>query len=327
MGLVLVFDLDQTIIDSSDPYLFNRPNTPDGMRIFKSRAKYMLNFRLVNDVIKRAVKLRGLKDASGNDKLSGIFLLTNNSSKLMVSGVNSVLIDEVSKETPNQAVGKYMTDLNKDPDTEGMPDQPYFFDSILMREHSGRTLGADPHNPLKNLEDVKKMLGFIGVEMSEEELKRNTFFFDDMDHPGMTLGGQYIKISPPFKKWMDDDTNYTPILQRLSELDGQPLTKPLPSFKPIVKSPLTISRMPSKPLKLVKQRTYGRNRSNTMNNRVNNMELPLSEQETKVRPLVKSRPSISSIFTNKPSKGGSRTKGSSRTRKNGRNKTRKSLRK
>ena len=298
MGLVLVFDLDQTIIDSSDPYLFNRPNTPEGITELKKRANGLLNFRLVNDVIKRAARLRG------TDKITGIFLLTNNSSKIMVSAVDSVLRDTVARENPEGSIGKYKTSANKDPDTQGMPNQPYFFDSILMREHSGRTPGSEVNNPVKNLEDVKRMLGFIGVKMSDEEIRKNTFFFDDMDHPGMTLGDQYIKIYPPFKKYTLDYTHYDLILQKLSELDGKPAVRPLPKFTPV--SPT-----------LVNLRKPGRPRSGAMNNRVNNMELPLPQEST-IRHNAKAKPSLFSIF---------KSSGGFRTRKNRRNKSRKLLRK
>lgn len=271
MGLVLVFDLDQTIIDSSDPFLFNRPNTLDGIAQLKGRARGLLNFRLVNDVIQRAAKLRGKKDASGNDLLSGIFLLTNNSSEMMVSSVDSVLRDEVvanNPEHPSVANGKYMTPYNTDKNTEGMPSQKYFFDSIMMRQHKLRTPSLDKQSSVKNLNDVKNMLGFINVEMTDKEIQKNTFFFDDMDHPGMTLGNQYIKIVPPFKIGLQDETKYEPVLQRLSELDGQPVTLSLPQ------PDLTVS------------------------------EKPPTAQESTVRPDAKKRASILNVFTAKPSPSG-----------------------
>jgi hypothetical protein len=248
MGLILVFDLDQTIIDSSDPFLFNRPNTPEGIRELKEKAEGLLNFKLVNNVIKRAAKLRGKKDASGNDLLTGIFLLTNNSSKIMVSSVDSVLYELVkanNPENPEVALGKYMTELNTDLYTQGMPIQPYFFDSIMMREHKYRkrgVTGVDKHDPVKNLNDVKNMLGFINVRMTNEEIQKNTFFFDDMDHPGMTLGDQYILIFPAFRRGPIDNTKYDLILQRLSELDGEPATL-VPASEPN----LRVSPIPSVP--------------------------------------------------------------------------------
>jgi hypothetical protein len=333
MGLVLVFDLDQTIIDSSDPYLFNRPNTVDGIRELKFRAKSLLNFRLVNDVIKRAARLRRLKDASGNDILSGIFLLTNNSSKIMVSAIDSVIREEIAAKNPEVSVGKYMSENNIDPDTQGMPRQDYFFDSILMREHRMRTPGVpevDEHNPVKNLDDVKRMLAFIGVKLSDEDLRHNTFFFDDMEHPGMRLlGGGYIKITPPFRRDMRDDTNYEPVLRRLSELDGQPIVPPkltraerLAQSQGSAKPPLTVVR--SVPAPLPVQRTVGRNRSNTMNEGAgNNMGLPPPPQEVTVRRAPTLRGTLSSLFSRTPS-GGSRFR---RTRRNRRNKSRKRLRK
>jgi len=345
MGLVLVFDLDQTIIDSSDPFLFNRPNTPDGIRELRFRARQLLNGKLLSDVIKRAARLRGVKDASGNDILSGIFLLTNNSSKIMVSGVDSVIRDEVAIRNPGGSVGKYKTMENIDPDIQGMPDQPYFFDSILMREHRTRTPGTpgvDPHNPVKNLDDVKRMLAYIGVNLSDEELRQNTFFFDDMDHPGMTLGENYIKIVPPYTSYMRDDTNYQPVLRRLSELDGEPMIPPkLTKAQRLAQTPATLTvKAP-----IEKQRKFGRNRSNTMNEAINNMELPRAQQESTVRPQARARGTLSGLFSatssptsptlsvsspgSEPSSpsGGSRSSRLRRTRKNRSNKSRKRLRK
>jgi hypothetical protein len=264
MGLVLVFDLDQTIIDSSGEGLFNEPDTLHGIETLKKSAKKLLNFRLVNDVIQRAAKLRGKKDSSGNDLLSGIFLLTNNSSKIMVSSVDSVLhelVKENNPENPKVAKGKYMSPYNTDENTEGMPSQAYFFDSIMMRQHPLRTPSLDKQSSVKNLNDVKNMLGFIGVTMTDEEIQKNTFFFDDLDHPGMTLGKQYIKIRPPFKIALQDQTNYEPVLQRLSELDGQPMTPSLP-------------------------------------------EPDVTPQESTVRPVANKRASILTMFPPKPSPPG-----------------------
>ena len=42
MGIVLVFDLDQTILDSSDPYLFERPNTEEARVIIKQKIREAL---------------------------------------------------------------------------------------------------------------------------------------------------------------------------------------------------------------------------------------------------------------------------------------------
>ena len=54
MGLVLVFDLDQTILDSSDPKFFDNSLTPD---VLKEMIKKNLNMNIVNLLI-RASKLR-----------------------------------------------------------------------------------------------------------------------------------------------------------------------------------------------------------------------------------------------------------------------------
>jgi len=96
MGLILVFDMDQTILDSSDPYLFERPPTPEAHIILKEKIRLALNWNVVN-LMKRAAKLR----PSG--QVSAICLLTNNSSTILVSAVDEVLFEETGSK------GKYKT--------------------------------------------------------------------------------------------------------------------------------------------------------------------------------------------------------------------------
>jgi hypothetical protein len=183
MGLVLVFDLDQTIIDSSHPIFFDPSVTPEEM---EKKVTQSLNDTVIT-ILKRAAKLRP-------DKVS-ILLLTNNSVTRFISAVDTV-IGEIIKgdnpENPERAVGKYKTSANTDPDTDEMPVKPYFFDSIMIRQHKERKPSAVQGSPLKGIDDVEKLLSYIGIKISSEELLASTYFFDDMIHEGMLpLGEKY----------------------------------------------------------------------------------------------------------------------------------------
>ena len=159
MGIVLVFDLDQTIIDSSDDSLFRIPDTPDNFRDlkFKLKSESRVNISIVN-ILKRAARLR----LSG--KVSAICLLTNNSDPFFVSAVDGLLKDEIGYRDPEGAVGRYRNSQyrEKDPESIKMRDnrenQGYFFDVIMMRNHSSR---AQVQSPPKRFEDVKTMMGYL----------------------------------------------------------------------------------------------------------------------------------------------------------------------
>jgi len=226
MGLVLVFDMDQTILDSSDPYLFERPPTPEAHIILKEKIRLALNWNVVN-LMKRAAKLR----PSG--QVSAICLLTNNSSTILVSAVDEVLFEEIGSK------GKYKT-YRGNANDRTMPDKPYFFDSIMMRQHSSRPKTVD-NNPPKRLVDVLNMLQFIGIEAGPDSIK-DIYFFDDIgthalrpEFNFMSDGkykDHYIQITPPYNKYLQDTTDYRSVLHALAALDReQPTLPPVP--KPV----------------------------------------------------------------------------------------------
>ena len=205
MGLVLVFDMDQTILDSSDPYLFNRPPTPSARVILKRKIRQSLNMNVLN-ILRRAAKLRPTK-------VEAILLLTNNSSTILVSAV-----DEVLYELTSHSRGRYTTFRN-----EGLPDKPYFFDSIMMRGSPSRPKTIDD-NPPKRFIDVATML-------NKEPSMKDIYFFDDIGNHTLRsefdtiskgiYSDHYIQITPPYTKGQEDRTNYDPILRALSKLDGR----------------------------------------------------------------------------------------------------------
>lgn len=306
MGLILVFDMDQTILDSSDPYLFERPNTPEAHIILKQKIRDGLNWNVVN-ILRRAANLR----PSG--KVTAICLLTNNSSEILVSAVDEVLYEETGNSR-----GRYKT-YELDGDDRTMPEKPYFFDSIMMRQHSFRKKTVDD-NPPKRIIDIWNMMYFLGIEGNMENMK-DIYFFDDIGTHVLRnelnsladgkYSDHYIQINPPFRSSLPDRTNYDSILRALSLLDGQPFTK----SRTVIQSPPSINlrqtrKLPSAPPPLNLTAT-GRPRSNAKVNE-NNLGLPPPPQEQSVRAKgTMKRPSLLGAFS---TKGGSRYKKSRKSR-------------
>ena len=317
MGLVLVFDLDQTILDSSDPKFFDNSLTPEEIR---QLIKKNLNMNIVNLLI-RASELR----PSG--KVTAICLLTNNSSINFVQLVDSVL-KGLTKS--NGSYGKKAVE-------DGFEAGEYFFDAIMTRNHSARPIAVSG-SPPKRLEDINKMLEPFDLSFGSATMD-DLFFFDDLpNHDIMRtykdvgeFRENYIQIKPPYTKYTKDTTNYTPILRALAELDGETPTLPEPpppqqkqsqmapsmnsaalqalmnSAKkvPLGKSIAPRSQAPARSISPppAKARTVGRNRSNTKVN-ANNLELPLPPQMQSIhRPPRSQSPRLASIFQRK---GGSR---------------------
>jgi len=301
MGIVLVFDLDQTILDTSDDRLFDGSLGPDEIR---ELIKKNLNMNIVNLLI-RTSELR----PSG--KVTAICLLTNNSSVKFVQLVDGVL-KELTKS--NGSYGKKAVE-------DGFEAGEYFFDAIMTRNHSARPITASG-SPPKRIEDINKMLEPFSTSFGSATMGE-LFFFDDVPNHQILqtykevgdFKENYIQIKPPYNKYTRDTTNYTPILRALSELDGgaPTLPEPPPQQKPSYaalqalinsaqKKPLGISTPPRSqapfrgtPALPAKARTVGRNRSNAKVN-ANNLGLPLS-------PLRSQSPPLASMFQRK---GGSR---------------------
>jgi hypothetical protein len=232
MGLILVFDMDQTILDSSNPELFDKPYSPQGHLYLKKIIKEGLNWNIVN-ILKRAAKLR----PSG--KVTAICLLTNNSNATLVSAVDEVLYDETASKGKYKS---YSTNVND----KTMPDKPYFFDSIMMRQHSSRPKTID-NNPPKRLVDILHMLAFLGISDPGAEAMKDIYFFDDIGSHAlraefnfMSSGkykDHYIQITPPYRTGINDTTDYNPILHSLANLDKEQPTLP-PIEKPLRSGPV-----------------------------------------------------------------------------------------
>jgi hypothetical protein len=315
MGLILVFDMDQTILDSSDPYLFNRPPTPEARVILKGKIREALNWNVVN-IMKRAAALRP-------GGVAAICLLTNNSSEILVSAVDEVLHEDIG------STGKYRTYKNES--AKSMPDKPYFFDAIMMRQHPSR---EQIDNPPKRLQDIQIMLEPMGLWKTPiSSIFKDIFFFDDIgDHAlysdfQMRIGGQYknnyIQIVPPFNKYIVDTTDYSSILTALNKLDGEPAELPPPPRAPPVRTAALPSAPPRQPMfkryntpnnqgKLPSAAplppTPYRARSNARVNE-NNLGLPPPPQEQSIRKKsTLARPSLLGAFAppSSAATGGSR---------------------
>jgi hypothetical protein len=178
------------------------------------------------------------------------------------------------------------------------------------------------------------------------------YFFDDMPHVMDREIQHSIKIVPEFVRNMKDLTNYTPILERLSAIDGQPPELPAVTAVATVPTVQTVPRLPNtrtirtiahplfvrrstpttvvNPLRVQETRRFGRNRSN--NGNINESEFPPTPQESSIRRgtnLSKVLGSIPKKSTARPSlpafsNGGRRSR---RILKKHRNKTRNRFRK
>ena len=235
-GIVLVFDLDQTIIDSS--YVSFPISVYDTVRTLNNKP-FIVNERLMNTVIFPAAALRE------SYKVSAILMLTNNSSADYIAGVSKYIYNDIKKKfkmvgIPITTITKGMygqTDAGKArKDVTGLPENDYFFDYIMTRTSQGRA--GDPGNPVKRLEDVKNMLAKLGK--STKNLESRVFMFDDKkDHMiGKELDPpiNYILIKSkdkdtganvPFQVGSEEITNYNPIKGVLSGLSGDNLSAEL----------------------------------------------------------------------------------------------------
>jgi hypothetical protein len=172
--------------------------------------------------MKRAAALRPSR------KVTAIYMLTNNSSRILVSAVDEVLLEEIGSK------GKYKT-LRSDRDSQQMPDKPYFFDYIMMRQHYTRPITADD-NPPKRMTDILNMMQYMGLDGNIDSAK-DIYFFDDIATHNLKAefnflsdgkySNHYIHINPPYSKYLRDRTQYDSILSALSDLDGNPPKLPL----------------------------------------------------------------------------------------------------
>jgi hypothetical protein len=224
-GLVLVFDLDNTIIDTHGGLMeaINNKTTPQEEK--DRLIGEALNSKLVDQVLRPAAQLRD----SGSGKVDCIFLLTNNSDRNYVSTICSYLARTLESkglfETIRNVQG--IGDVN-------IPYLPgYFFDYIMVRYHHSRS-GSD--NPPKRMADVIFMMNALKKPIND--LERRTFFFDDMlpkhfiqrELAAKGYADNYIFIkgynwdgSGGFIKSKADSTDYSLVTEAFK--NGVPLTR------------------------------------------------------------------------------------------------------
>jgi hypothetical protein len=185
-GIVLVFDLDGTIIAPID-----MPDTyGDTQRLLHSNP-HLVNMRLLDTVMYPAAVLRE------SHKVSAILMLTNNSSSEYIAGVCKFIYDYITRKHNEERAkkthpipplkrakglfGKTADRINqvlpkKGQDVIIIPNNEYFFDFIMTRLSDGRE--GDPNDPYKRLEDVRNML--VKLNKPVANLESRVFMFDDL---------------------------------------------------------------------------------------------------------------------------------------------------
>lgn len=237
-GLVLVFDLDQTLIDTNNDWSGIMDSLQDESLTdvqFKERINTkivpLLNMTLIEKILRPASVLRR------TGQVAAIFMLSNNTRIEFAANVSYAiqeLLKSVSKYHDSKR-GRYS----------------YFFDYIMLRNHASRDGSA---NPPKSITDVETMLQKIGLPI--RDLEERTYFFDDRsDHDiryDFTRGGlndkdHYIHIlpgngeleggsikHPGFSKGFPDPTDYSPVERVLREASpvAAPVAAPVVSLPP-----------------------------------------------------------------------------------------------
>lgn len=138
------------------------------------------------DVLEQALIARDQR------KVDAIFMLTNNSDKDFIQYVHNRLKRRLKV--------------------------PFVFDYIMDRTHEARPLSD---NPPKRLEDVEYMMR--AVDLSSYNLSSRVFFFDDIpDHEILNEipSSHYIHIFPRFEPFVQDQTNFKPLLDAISSRGG-----------------------------------------------------------------------------------------------------------
>jgi hypothetical protein len=237
-GLILVFDLDQTLVDSTDlmdVVLAEAEKPSPDERVIYNLIEPKLNKNLMRNVLTQAMVLR-----SRGMMIDAIFLLTNNSSREYVARVSAVLYQFFSLP---EFLGKFQSVRSSLVGNSRFPDVATIFDYIMVRQHAARPRLVDPP---KNLGDVKVMMGAIGMPLTDDAtLARRVFFFDDnvshvlsreLAHYGSP--DHYIQIKGPltgaggvnagFIAGQPDMSDYEPIIREFRRLSGialPPLSK------------------------------------------------------------------------------------------------------
>jgi len=201
-GLVLVFDLDQTLIDSKGIV----EEMKHGWHTIEAYIEKSINMRLVNEILRPAINLR----RSG--KVSAILLLTNNR---VVTYIHFV----------ERYIGRHLNILPES-----------VFDYMMSRDDPMRDQST---NPPKSLMDVENIL--VKLNKPIMHLERRTFMFDDSSlhaikqdlvlngYPGhyiQVIGPEYYYlplygcINKGFIAGQEDLTDYRIVLKAMSDVEA-----------------------------------------------------------------------------------------------------------
>ena len=208
-GLVLVFDLDQTLIDTKAISKITR--TDDVI-------KAALNRKIVNGILGPATAFR----TSYPGSIDAILLLTNNRNAAYISKVCEIISQELGH------TGSNFRNIQSIENSRFKNKVPLFFDYIMMHQNMKR------YSDNKSLRDVRIMLNILKVK--DDNLASRTYFFDDQEHGIMRseIGdSHYIKITGPdvdpdhplfnfgFRQGKEDLTNYQGIDEELRRISSQ----------------------------------------------------------------------------------------------------------
>jgi hypothetical protein len=211
-GLVLVFDLDQTLIDTDNDWRGIMASLDDDTLTaeeFKAaihqKIDPLLNMTLIEKVLRPASVLRQ------TGQVSAILMLTNNSRYNFAANVSYAIQEAL------ESVSRFHDGSKKR--------HYFFFDYIMIRTHQSRNGSA---NPPKSINDVKNMLGRL--QLPTDNLEQRTYFFDDTsdhairaDFRSAGVEDHYITISPGnpalsgFSRGYADPTDYSPVERALAE--------------------------------------------------------------------------------------------------------------
>ena len=206
--IVLVFDMDQTLIDTNKD---NNAAMSDHKKI-----PSLLNTRLLEEVISPAVRLRN------QGRNIAILVLTNNGDEGYIQAVMSEINNRISDLhiRSNLQVRDNIKNFNqylKEKEEEARP----VFDAFM----TANTPGRDAKRFVKDLEDVKLMLTNAGLRYNPRQLELNTYMFDDrLDHeikrqiPPENYFYVVSKRGEGFTVDSGDATDYSVIKSRLESL-------------------------------------------------------------------------------------------------------------
>jgi len=166
-GLVLVFDLDNTIINSSEELIIfvnDKTKSPEEKTQLIDQA---LNKELIRQVLKPAADIRN----TSTNKVDAIFLLTNNSSYEYVSAVCTYLAKILKSKGSFETVRADRR--SGDPGFPAPTSDGYFFDYIMVRQHPSRSL----FKLTKSSQDITFMMNSLKKPIND--LLNRVLFFDD----------------------------------------------------------------------------------------------------------------------------------------------------